>query len=144
MQSLFFTGPKAPMGYRKIRSEEGRIECVPSKTTEAGKAAEMAIRELGRPPQACDLAEKFGWNNLKPVMDYRSIHWPSFLEIDFPDKRYFLGLPRQQGDGWIMPDSLKAIPESEVIEAIETHNAELRQRKDCVAQKESENDQIKN
>ena len=65
-------------------------------------------------------------------MDYNRgvIYFPTEMRVHYPETRTFLRLPRFDGDGFEPdPEQLRAIPESELMQAVEAHNAEARRLK---------------
>ncbi|WP_225206271.1 hypothetical protein [Novosphingobium huizhouense] len=122
--SVFFE--TLPQGWRKIGADKGRIEAVPLKSTKVGKAAAATIADLPRKPKASALAASYGYNPPLCAMDGTYIYFPSEIQVLHPVKRTFLRLPRFPEDGF-EPDEtrLRAVPESELMAAIEAHNAEV-------------------
>ncbi len=126
IRSLFFK--EMPTGFRKVGFGKNKaIEAVPHKGSKAGKAAHAAIDAVPRTPRGERLAVQFGYGDAGHITDGYSIYFATAMRIHLPRERYFLRLPRQEGDGYVAPDTLKAMPESEFMAAIEAHN-EIAQR----------------
>lgn len=127
---LFDTLPK---GWRKVGLDRGKIEGVPRKDSKAGKEIAASIAALPEAPQPHHLAAALGYNPSEMALDSErgTIYFPTTVDVSFPTKRYFVRLPRFDRDGFD-PDAniLRAIPESELMKALEDHNAEARRRRE--------------
>lgn len=129
--SLFFKG-EIPTGWRRVGRQGELIEARPNKATKAGRAAEKALSEHPGGPECSDLAHSLGYNPNEIAMDTSRgvIYFPSSLHVSFPSSRYFIRIPRFDGDAF-EPDEtrLAAVPESTLMKALEDHNAEARRQK---------------
>lgn len=132
--SVYFT--EVPQGWRKIGSQGHKIETRPNKSTVAGKAAAKLIADLPHPPRATDLASQFGYNPSEWAIDRERgvIYFPTMMQVAHPEPRSFLRLPRFSGDGF-EPDEtiLRALAESELMKAVEDHNAEAKRQREAKA-----------
>lgn len=129
LRSVFFT--EIPIGWRKIGTDKGKIEAVPSKGTKAGKAAAQRISGLPSAPSASDLAASYGYNPPHFAISGGTIYFPTELFLKFPQERIFLRLPRFAEDGFEPNEAhLRALPESEFMAAIEAHNAEAKRQRE--------------
>jgi|GEM_PF-2220643 len=125
MRSIFFES--VPAGWRKIGSDNGKIEALPLKSTKIGKAAAAKIASLNSAPLPHDLASSYGYNPPHFAIDGGKIYFASELRVTFPADRIFLRLPRFAEDGFEPNEAhLRALPESEFMAAIEAHNAEAK------------------
>lgn len=134
--SMFFRGD-LPTGWRKIGRADGLTEARPNKGTKAGKAAQAQMQACASAPEDTALASALGYNPSEIAMDTNRgvIYFPTSLRVDHPSARYFVRIPRFDRDDF-KPDKsrLRAIPESELMRALEEHNAEvLRQNERAVA-----------
>jgi hypothetical protein len=128
LRSVFFSGD-VPKGWRKIGSQQGKIEAVPNRGTKSGKEAEAAMAALPRIPRPDELASVFGYSPNELAMDGNRgvIYFPTELRVAHPAPRTFIRLPRFDRDGFTPDEAeLRAIPESELMKAIEDHNAEAK------------------
>lgn len=130
LRSVFFK--ELPTGWRKVGTDRGYIEAVPHKGSVRGKQLAAQIAKLPRVPETSVLAKRFGYSPPELAIDQcrGRIYFPTDLSLEYPAKRYFLRLPRFTGDQFA-PDeaTLRAIPESELLKAVEDHNSEVdRQR----------------
>jgi hypothetical protein len=125
LRSVFFK--ELPAGWREIARQSGKMEAVPRRGTKAGKAAQEALDALPRIPRPCALASALGYNPAEMALDGERgvIYFPTELRVSFPAQRFFIRLPRFEKDGFTPDDAeLKAVPESELMKAVEDHNAE--------------------
>jgi hypothetical protein len=127
--------PKAdvPAGLRKLgRAEKGNIEYAPKLSIAAGK--EIA-RTLASAPSVKDwghFANSFGWKGRSPVSNEGGrgrIHFTSGVHVIKSRDRFFLQYPRELKDGWRPPEDLKLVRESDMLRAIEDHNAIVNKKK---------------
>jgi hypothetical protein len=128
LRSVFFDGDP-PKGWRKIGSQSGKTEAVPNRGTKSGKAAEEAMRSLPRAPRPDELAAAFGYSPNELAVDCNAgvIYFPTELRVTHPAPRTFLRLPRFDRDGFTPNEAeLRAIPESELMKAVEDHNDEAK------------------
>ena len=125
LRSVLFDGDP-PKGWRRNkRTHKGLIEAVPRKTTKIGKSLLDKIAALPRKPLATQLAAELGYNPESFAIHGTSIYFPTELRVTHPQIRHFLRLPLSPEDGFQAdPAFLKAIPESELMKAVEDHNAE--------------------
>lgn len=127
LRSVFFTD--VPTGWRKIGKDRDNIECVPHKSSFAGRGIAKVIGALPTAPDAINLARKLGYTPNEMAMDGTCIFFPTTLQVSFPAERAFLRLPRFAGDKFEPdPAILQALPESEFMKALEDHNAEARRQ----------------
>ena len=136
LSSVFFAGPQLPAGWRKIGTHGSKIEARPNNGTKLGKAFGARIAALPRLPQADDLASALGYSPKEMVFDSNrgTVFFPTELRVAHPIDRMFVRLPRIAGDDF-KPDEtmLRAIPESELMKAVEDHNAETKRLRDAEA-----------
>lgn len=122
-RTFCFNGDDPPSGWLYVsRPERGKVEAKPHKGTKIGKAAAAKIVGLHPAPSdeacACEVANFTGMPS-----DGRSVYFATLVRTMQPTVRYFVRLPRTDGDGWAVPDGLTEVPESELHRAIEAHNA---------------------
>ena len=131
IQSLFFRS--LPTGWRKVGRDGEKIEARPHKGSKAGKDLAARIAVVPRCPQSHELAAAYGYNPSQMALDASKgcIYFPTDVCTGFSDRRTFLRLPRFANDGF-EPDAtlLRAVPESELMAAIEAHNAEAKRRRE--------------
>jgi hypothetical protein len=135
LRSVFFDGD-TPKGWRKVGKQQGKIEAVPNRGTKSGKEAERQMQALDRIPNPDVLAAAFGYapNELAIDGNRGVIYFPTELRVSFPQARTFLRLPRFAKDGFTPDESeLRAVPESEMMKAVEDHNAEARRLREKAA-----------
>lgn len=126
---------KTPSGWRKIGTENGNLECAPARNTAAGRALTKKMALVMRNPSWRTFADGFGWEGRSPMAQSSGrrlgmlIYFGGGLSIDMPRKRFFLIFPRTLDDGWVAPQGLTQIRESEMLRAIEDHNAALKATK---------------
>lgn len=133
LRSVFFA--EMPKGWRKSGGSGAKIEAIPRKGSKAGEALIAAIGGLLRAPTPGELAAALGFAPKEwAFCDSGVIYFPTELRVEFPAKRSFVRLPRSAGDGY-EPDEtmLRALPESELMKALEDHNEVVRQRKAALA-----------
>lgn len=128
VRTVFFTG-ELPTGWRSVGRERGKTEAAPRRSTKSGKAADEAMAALPKAPRPNRLAAAVGYSPNEMAMDGDRgvIYFPTELHVSQPTDRYFVRLPRFERDGFT-PDEreLRAIPESELMKALEDHNAEAK------------------
>lgn len=130
LRSVFFA--EVPTGWRKIGQDKGNIEAVPLKSTKIGKEAVQRMCNLPLAPSAHDLAAAYGYNPPHFAMSGRTIYFPTELFLKFPQDRIFIRLPRFAEDGFEPNEAhLRALPESELMAAIEAHNAEAKRQREA-------------
>lgn len=128
--ALIFEGKDPPAGFRYWgRPDANTVECKPHKATKVGRAAAADLAALKRTRSDADLAADFGWTEWPT--NGRTLFYATCSEVALPTKRYFLRLPRFADDGWTASEGLKEIPESELMRAIEDHNAAVRAVKEA-------------
>lgn len=128
VKSLLFTKANPlPDGFRKIGTDRGRIEAQPARNTKAGK---RTATELAKAPKVEDwgaFANTFGWKGRSPMSTGIGgrgiIHFCAGVAIGFPKERFFLQFPRELKDGWKPLDGIVLVRESDMLRAIENHNA---------------------
>jgi hypothetical protein len=128
LRSVFFDS-ELPKGWRAIGSSKGKTEAVPRRGTKTGKEAEAAMNALPRAPRPADLAAALGYNPSEMAIDSErgTIYFPTELRVSHPAPRIFVRLPRFAKDGFTPDESkLLAVAESELMRAIEDHNAEAK------------------
>jgi hypothetical protein len=124
-----------PTGWRKTGRSKGKIEAVPNRGTKAGKAAAAQMADLPAVPRPDALAKLFGYspNELAMDSDRGVIYFPTEMRVAHPAPRSFLRLPRFDGDGFTPDEAvLRALPESELMKAVEDHNAEAKRQREAV------------
>jgi hypothetical protein len=135
VRSVLFDG-ELPTGWRNIGRDRGKIEAVPRLSTKAGKAASIAMRGLPRAPQPQALAALFCYSPSTFAMDpdRGTIYFPTELRTGHPAPRSFLRLPRFEGDGFTPDETvLRALAESDLMKAVEDHNAEAKRLREIGA-----------
>lgn len=129
LRSVFFK--TLPAGWRKIGSDHRAVEAVPLKSTKTGKALVEQIAALPTAPDAQALAAQFGYNPPHLPIEGGSIFFVTDLRVLYPAERIFLRIPRFAEDAFEPdPATLRAIPESEFMDAIRAHNGEVTRRKE--------------
>lgn len=124
-----------PKGWRKIGMHKGFVNAVPNKATKLGKALIANMAELLKKPLPTRLAADLGYDPNVFAMDGTTIYFPTEIRVAHPEKRHFLRLPLTPADGFEPdPDLLKAVPESELMKAVEDHNAEASRLREAEAQ----------
>lgn len=125
VQTVFFKA--LPTGWLKVGQDGDRIEARPRK----GSLFGTALAGLPCVPQVDELASSYGYNPKELAIDDSKgvIYFPSLISTGFSARRHFLRLPRFKNDGF-EPDValLRAVPESELMAAIEAHDAEKIRR----------------
>ncbi len=126
LQSVLFDG-ELPEGWRRIGSVKGMTNAVPRASTKAGKAWLAKIEALPAKPLPTSLAVELGYARDSFAIDGSAIYFPTEIRVEHPETRHFLRLPLQAGDGF-EPDlqRLKPVAESELMKAVEDHNAEAK------------------
>lgn len=128
ISTIFFAkGSPMPKGYRKVGSDGGQVECKPVRNTKLGKEICAAIQAAPRIRDWGAFADEFcGWKGRSP-MDTKAgrgfIYHATGVAVARPQKRFFLQLPRELKDGWTPPEGIKEVRESDMLRAIEDHNA---------------------
>jgi hypothetical protein len=87
------------------------------------------MNALPAAPNAFSLAARLGYSPNEMALDEEmgTIYFPMELRVSFPTKRSFIRLPRFANDGFSLDDKLlRALAESELMRAIEDHNAKAR------------------
>lgn len=134
IKSLMYD-PKAtvPAGLRKLgRAEQGNIEYMPARNIAAGKAI---AKTLASAPSVKDwgaFANTFGWKGRSPISTWDGRSFVCFctgVHVSKPRDRFFLQYPRELKDGWTPPAGLKLVRESDMLRAIEDHNAAVNKKK---------------
>ena len=127
IRSVLFAN-EVPKGWRRMkRTHKELVEGLPKKTTKAGQALLEQMAALPRQPTTSSLASDLGYNPASFAMDGTSIYFPTEVRVEHPETRHFLRLPLTSDDGFDAdPDFLRAVPESELMKAVEDHNAEAR------------------
>ncbi len=134
VRSLFFDGDTMPKGWRKIGSQGRKVEAVPGRAAKIGKHLERELDALPCAPMPTDLAAAFGYSPSEMAIDPErgTIYFPTEMQLSFPTSRIFLRLPRFAGDGFTPDETLlRAIPESELMKAVEDHNAEAKRLREA-------------
>lgn len=141
IQTLFFPdGKPVPDGWAPIpltwkRQPVGKdqIECRPAPRGAAGVARLKEIQQdVPRVPPASALTTAFGWKADGEVFSDGTIKFATATRLTKPKAATFLTYPRHKGDRWTVPRDLREVRQSEVMKAIEDHNAcvaRLRKRK---------------
>ncbi len=121
----------APTGWRVLeRDPRGAVRCVPRKTSKAGKELAKRLGEVGPMPRGEDAAALFGWAPPEMASCGNKIYFPTAQTIELPSPRHFIRLPRFPKDNWPGHEGLNELPESELMRAIEAHNALVREHND--------------
>lgn len=123
IRSLLFK--EVPDGWRKIGTDQGRAECIPHKGSKAGKEIARRIADAPRVTPENDLAYLFGWEGRSPF-DGRLLYHAAVTKMEFPRVRYLMRIPREANDGFVPPDTLVEIKQSEYAKAFEDHNEAVR------------------
>ncbi len=132
LRAVFFA--ELPKGWRKVGREGKHIEAVPYKTSAAGKELVQRIRSLALAPRPHQLASSLGYSPSEMALDpdRGTIYFPTEIRVSHPEERTFLRLPRFATDGFEPdPAILRELPESALMLAIETHNAEAKRQREA-------------
>jgi hypothetical protein len=133
LRSVFFDGD-LPKGWRRSGGQQGKTEAVPNRGTKSGKEAERQMQALPRTPRPDELAAAFGYRPNEMAMDGTAIYFPTEMRVAFPMPRTFVRLPRFERDSFTPNEAeLRAVPESELMKAVEDHNEEARRQREKVA-----------
>lgn len=137
---LFAQGAMVPPGLRKIGTDKGRNEFRPSGNTKAGKELNKLLWAAPRVEGWGAFADTFGWKGRSPISTEGGrgvIYFCAGVHVKKPRERFFLTYPRELKDGWKPPTGLKLVRESDMMRAIEDHNAAIKrppqQRRKAVA-----------
>lgn len=134
------TGLPLPPGFKRVGSDRGRIECAPVRNTREGKAAGAKLYGVPAREDCGAFANTFDWKGRSPMSTAanggRLIHYASGVAVSFPKERFFLTYPRELKDGWAPPKGLKLVRESDMLRALEDHNAEVQRREKRSSKKE--------
>lgn len=124
--SLLFK--ELPAGFRQIGKRNGLVQAVPHKGTKIGKEAAAKLAELPRAKQEQALSYLFGWSADRWVMDGLRgvIYRPVVVRLMLPSPRYLIQLPRETGDGFEPPETLRELTQTEYAAAYDAHNAAVR------------------
>lgn len=133
ISSIIFEG-ELPAGWKQLRGKNMvKGEAWPS-SSKAGLKIKRRIEELPCCPSVEELARDFGYSPTSmPIDSHRgTIHFPTEMQVSHPVQRSFLRIPRYAGDEF-EPDGtrLRAIPESELMKAVEDHNAEAKRLREA-------------
>lgn len=126
---LFDVGSEIPTGLRNIRQDGKKLEYEPSRNTKSGKAIEARISASPRVEGWGEFANTFGWKGRSPMDSVGGrgvIYFAAGIHILKPRERFFLTYPRELKDGWNPPAGLKLVRESDMLRAIEDHNAAVK------------------
>lgn len=127
---LIFEDGVSPDGFTRVQKEpQGLWAWKPDRRTAAGKAIAKEFAAYEAAPHDDFLISDLGAHLASYPTDGRSIHFPTAIRVALPNLRYFVSIPREIGDGWSPPAVLKEVMTSEVMAAIEAHNAIARERK---------------
>ena len=124
MSVLFDELPKC---WRKRGFNQGKVEGIPNSQSNYGKALVKHMKALPCAPRPCALGSALGHNPMEMAMDAATgrVFFTTDLRVFYPKERFFIRIPRYEGDGYVPDEAmLKAIPESTLMLAVETHNAE--------------------
>lgn len=133
------TGLPLPPGFKRVGSDRGRIECAPVRNTREGKAAGAKLYGVPAREDWGAFANTFDWKGRSPISmsnDRCFISHASGVAVSFPKERFFLTYPRELKDGWKAPKGLKLVRESDMLRAVEDHNAEVQRREKRSSKKE--------
>lgn len=124
---LFAKGKTRPEGWRKTGTDRGRDECVPALNTKAGKGLRTRMAAVARVEDWGQFANTFGWKGRSPMDGAKGmIYFCSGVRVVKPRERLFLTYPRVLKDGWTAPAGLTEVRESDMLRAIEDHNAAIK------------------
>jgi hypothetical protein len=133
MRSLLFAPPlKVRLGLRRIGTDRGHIEYQPSLNTKAGRAIAKQLAEAPRVESLREFANTFDWHGRSPMSTEHGrgiIYFCAGVHVRKPKERFFVTFPRELKDGWKAPKGLKLVRESDMLRAIEDHNALVAKRK---------------
>lgn len=128
MTLIFTSADKVLPGMRRWQ-KGGRLECVPSGNTKAGRELKTRLAAAPIITPVERLAWEFGWPQGHMIFSEGKVHWPNAVQTRFPRVRYFLTVPRQLKDKWAPPAGLKLVRESDMLRAIEDHNEAVKDKK---------------
>jgi len=127
-----------PPGMRYVGKDvvEGkvRLEYAPSKNTKAGRELAKRFAEVDRIESWSAFADAFGkFDGRSPIGEGGSrtgfvIYHCHGVHVRKPRERFFLIYPRELKDKWKAPPGLKLIRESDMLRAIEDHNAAVKKK----------------
>lgn len=129
--TLLFDGVTPPTGWIAVRMDSGMVEARPHKATKAGRHALELMAKMRRVPTGQDIARTFGYSPATFPTDGRSIYFATAQHLALPSSRYFLRIPRTEGDSWTPPPILKLVRDSEYLTALEAHNDAVRARQEA-------------
>jgi len=134
LRSVLFEG-ELPPGWKKIGMQGGRTNANPKVSTKIGKALRQEIEKLPKRPDASKLAADLGYGPDVLAIDARGVFFPTQLRVEHPETRHFLRLPlTKEMDFEPAPAMLRAIPENELLKAVEEHNAAAKREREAKAQ----------
>lgn len=117
---------KPTVGYRTVGKDGDQVECKPSMNTGAGKAAARSLVAAPKTTSWRTFANQFGWKGRSPFGTKNGrgiIYFATGVSVAKPKERFFVTYPRQLKDGWVAPAGLILKRESDMLRAIEDHNA---------------------
>lgn len=128
-----------PPGMRYVGKDvvEGkvRLEYAPSKNTTAGRALAKRFAEVDRIESWSAFADAFGkFGDRSPIGEGGGrtgfvIYHCHGVHVRKPRERFFLVYPRELKDKWTPPKGVTLVRESDMLRAIEDHNAAVKKRK---------------
>lgn len=121
-----------PAGLRKVGYDQGRVEYQPSLGSKIGKSLRAKLSEAPRVSSWQAFADQFGWKGRSLIGEGSGsrtgfvIYHCGGVHVRKPKERFFLIYPRELKDGWKPPKGLKLVRESDMLRAIEDHNARVK------------------
>lgn len=132
IKSIMFAKDKVPPTFRRTGWDKGLAECVPLLKSKAGKELAERFKAAPKIEDFRSFADEFGWKGRSPMGTDGGrgcIYFATGVSVRHPRVRYFLQFPRTLKDGWKAPPGLKLVRESDMLRAIEDHNAAAKKAK---------------
>lgn len=123
-----------PAGMRYVGKDvvdgKVRLEYEPARNTKAGRELAKEFAGVARISSWRAFADAFGGFGGRSPMGEGSgsrtgfiVYYPGAVHLSNPKERFFLTYPRELKDKWVPPKGLKLVRESDMLRAIEDHNA---------------------
>jgi len=117
-----------------------RLEYAPARNTKSGRELAKKFSEVDRIESWSSFADAFGkFEGRSPIGEGSGsrtgflIYHCHGVHVRKPRERFFLVYPRELKDKWKAPPGLKLVRESDMLRAIEDHNAVVDRKKKKVA-----------
>ena len=122
-----------PTGWRQIGNDKGRRECKPVLNIKAGKEAKALLSQAPRVLDWGQFADThLNWKGRSPMKEsggHMMICFASGVHVRHPKERFFIQVPRDTKDRWTPPKGLNEVRESDMLRAVEDHNAYVDRKK---------------